>query len=267
VRRARRAVCVSADDRLPAGSHPVDDPSVNAALLPDVGREACAAPHAEALEVLESAHGPPAHDAQPIALEIGLVSVDDKDLLARLCVIQDQPFVRDEPIFLHAMALAILYVVVAHDQVQSLPEVKLGKQVKDATVSTLHVAKPPILPQLVAIPDLNIRKPVLKVVIESVEKELFVLGKGVRPAIVPAMAVAKEYDPRGIIKRHPLGGLKYLCQPSVRSSARLVLERLRTPPRQCSPRCKTRYHAWLTSPFELVFPFYHLSHTAWVNLS
>jgi len=145
--------------------------------------------------------------------------------------------------------------------------VELGKQVKDTTVSTSHVAKPPILPQLIAVPDLDIRKPVSKVVVESVEKELLVLGKGIRPAIVPAMTVAKEYDPRGIIKRHPLGGLKYLCQPSVCSYARLVPERARTPSRQCPPRRKTCYHAWLISPFELVFPFYHLLHTAWVNLS
>jgi hypothetical protein len=224
VRRARRAVCVSADDRLPAGSHPVDDPSVNAALLPDVGREACAAPHAEALEVLESAHGPPAHDAQPIALEIGLVSVDDKDLLARLCVIQDQPFVRDEPVFLHSVALAALDVVVAHDEVQPALPVKSMQQVKDTPVGTSDGAEPPVLPQFVPVSDLDVREPRAVVVVQRVQEQRFIPGKSIRPAVVPPVTVAEEDDAGVVVERDAPGRLIDLGQPPVCQRASAVLE-------------------------------------------
>jgi hypothetical protein len=112
-----RAVRVTADYSLPAGPHPVDDPPVDTTLFPDVVWKAHIASHAETLEVLKGTHSAPADHTEPVALEIGLVSMDDKHLLPGLGVFQDQPLVGDQSILVYAMSSAILNVMVADDEV------------------------------------------------------------------------------------------------------------------------------------------------------
>jgi hypothetical protein len=194
MRSARRAVGVSADHNLPTGSRPLDDPPVGTTLLPDVVREARIASHAETLEMLKDTHRAPANYTQPVALEISLVPVHDKHLLSGLGVFQDQPLVGDQSSLVYTVSLAILNVMVADDEVQPALAVKLVQQIKDIPMSTPDIAEPAVLPKLIAIPDLDIGKPVPEIVAQGMEKKPFVLGKDIRPAVVPAMTVAEKDD-------------------------------------------------------------------------
>jgi hypothetical protein len=99
------------------------------------------------------------------------------------------------------------------------------------------------------------------------EKKPLVLGKDIRPSVVPAMAIAEKDDPRGIVKGHPLCRFKDLCQSLVCTSARLAPDRARTPPRQRIPLSQSSYHSCTVLPSAIVVSFYHLLRAPWVKLS
>ncbi len=122
---AHGAVRVAADDDLPMGLQPLDHPVSNP--LPIAGRTCPARYAAQAEELQPLPHVPrhhPAHGVEPVALEIDLMPVNDEDPLPGSGVVEDQPFVRHEPVFLHPVALAALDVVIAHDEVQPALPVK-----------------------------------------------------------------------------------------------------------------------------------------------
>ncbi len=60
--------------------------------------------------------------------------------------------------------------------------------------------KPRVLPELVRISDLDICKAVLIVIAQGVEKEGLVVGKVIRPAIVPSVAIAEKDELGTVIK-------------------------------------------------------------------
>ena len=133
----------------------------------------------------------------------------------------------DQPPLVHAMSSTVLNVMVADDEVQPVLEIELVKQIKDAPMSTPDVAEPAILPQLIAVPDLDIGKPVPEIVAQGMEKKPLVLGKDIRPAVVPTMAIAEKDDPGGIVKEDALSGLESLAQSSVCKRAPTVTKNRR----------------------------------------
>ena len=141
-----RAMCVAADDDLLVDLLPLDD------LLPDILPVAATAfpawyaSQAEYLQLLPDIPGhEPAHEVEPVALEINLMPVNDKDSLSGFGVAQNQPLVDSKPVFLRPTVPPILAVVVAHDEVQMVSAIKLVQQVKDASVGFPDVAKAAVL--------------------------------------------------------------------------------------------------------------------------
>jgi len=117
---------VAADDDLPVGLQPFDNPLADILSVPALVCSARYAPQTEELQPLPDVpHRKPAHGGELVALEIGLMPVDDKDPLPGSGVVQGQSLVGDESIFLHPVVLVALDVVVADDEVQPATPVKL----------------------------------------------------------------------------------------------------------------------------------------------
>jgi hypothetical protein len=144
---------------------------------------------AKPLYVLQGTNGSPSQKGQPIALEISLMSVNDKETLPADDVLEDQSFVGDETVFFHLVPSSSLYIVVAHDQIEPVLLCKCVKQVKDSPIRTPHIAEPTILPQLVAIAHFNVHKPMAVIVAQCIEVETTVSRESIRSTVVSTMAV------------------------------------------------------------------------------
>jgi hypothetical protein len=92
------------------------------------------------------AHQQSSNYVKLIALEFGLMPMNDKYLLPGPGMPQDQCLFGSDAILLHPMAPHTLDVVVAQDEVQPFPSVKPVEQIKDAPMSPSHVAELPVLP-------------------------------------------------------------------------------------------------------------------------
>jgi hypothetical protein len=132
--------------------------------------------------------------------------------------------VRDEPVFLHPVALAAVDVVIAHDEVQPILLVKSMQQVEYTPVGAPDGTEPPVLPQFVPVSDLDVREPRAVIVVQGVQEQRFIPGKAIRPAVVPPVTVAEENNPGIIVKRDAPGRLKDLGQPPVCQRASTMLE-------------------------------------------
>jgi len=137
---------VATDDDLLVGFLPLDD------LLPDILPVAATAfpawyaSQAEYLQLLPDIPGhEPAHEVEPVALEIYLMPVNDENPLSGFGVVQNQPLVDSKPVFLHPTVPPVLAVVVAHDEVQLVSAIKLVQQIKDTPVGFPDVAKAAVL--------------------------------------------------------------------------------------------------------------------------
>jgi len=150
---------VATDDNSPIGLQPLDNPPSNPAPILGVAWSARYASGTEELQSLPDVpRHKPAHDVEPVTLKIGLMPVNYKEPLPGSRVVQDQSLVSDDSVFLHPTVLATLDVVVAHDEVKPILPVKFVQQVKDTPMSLPDVTEPPVLPQFVAVSDLNIRE-------------------------------------------------------------------------------------------------------------
>jgi hypothetical protein len=149
--------------------------------------------------------------------------MNDKDALPGSGVPQDEPFLSEDAVFLDPVAPASPDIVVAHDEVKAILLVEPVQEVKDTSVSIPNVAKLSVLPKLVAISDFNIGEPFLVVVMQCMQEYFFISGKGICPAVVPPVTIAKKDDPASIVKENFSGRLKHLGQPTMGQGAPDIL--------------------------------------------
>jgi hypothetical protein len=83
-------------------------------------------------------------------------------------------------------------------------------------VSLPNIAEPPVLPEFVAISDFNVSEPLSIIVVQRVKEYLFIPGKGICPAVITPVTIAKKDDPESIVKENFTGRLKHLGQPTMR---------------------------------------------------
>jgi hypothetical protein len=57
-----------------------------------------------------------------------------------------------------------------------------------------YVVKSSILPQLIPIPDFNVRESFIVVVLQSMKKETLIMSKIICPTIITSVTVAKENE-------------------------------------------------------------------------
>jgi hypothetical protein len=82
--------------------------------------------------------------------------------------------------------------VVAPNEIEAIVEEELPHQRKDVAVLPPDHREVPVLPQLVAVADLNVGVAVFVVPAKGVEKEELIVGEVVRPAVVAPVTIAEE---------------------------------------------------------------------------
>jgi hypothetical protein len=144
---ANRVMRVTTDGDSALVFHPLNDPLLNPSSLGGAAILAGGLHPAEELKPLPNvAHQQPPDYVKLIALQIGLMPMDDKYLLPGPGMPQDERLFGSDAILFHLTASQALDVVVAQDEVQPILSVKLVEQIKDALMSPSHVAELPVLP-------------------------------------------------------------------------------------------------------------------------
>jgi hypothetical protein len=105
-----------------------------------------------------------------VVAQVSLMSVNDKDALPSLGMLQHQSFTCYQTIFLHPILSVVLDLMVTEYQVQSALPVQLVHPVKDARVSMAHSSKALVLPQFVPITNFHIRESASIIVLECVQE-------------------------------------------------------------------------------------------------
>jgi hypothetical protein len=102
-------------------------------------------------------------------------------------VSQDQSLAGGKTVLLNIAIQAISGIVVAGDQVQSILALVLVQEVKDRAVGPPNVVELPVLPQLVAVTDLDVCVPFIVVVTECAENEFSISRKAIGLAAIAAV--------------------------------------------------------------------------------
>jgi hypothetical protein len=219
IRGARWAVRMATNDHLPVGPRPLDDSPLGLVWLSDTPLPARDPRKIYKLQAFpDGPHHESAHHIQPVTREICLMPVNHKDTLPGLGVPQDKPLLGNDPIFFHRVAPSTLDIMVAYNQVEPILLVELVQQVKDALVRLTDAVELPVLPQLIAVSNFNIREPLVVIVGQRVKEQPFVPGKGIGATFISSVTVTEQDNPAGIVKGNFGGGLKDLGQPPARHS-------------------------------------------------
>jgi hypothetical protein len=159
-------VGVAADDGVPVDLLPCDDPLSDVSSVSGVICVAGPVTEPGELQLLHDVPGQQlACEMKPVALKVDLMAVYDEYLLAGSPMMKNQPLGRDDSVFLHPVALAVLDLVVAQDEVQSIQSIKPVQQIVDLAVSAPDVAEPAVLEQFVAVAYLDVRVAIVVVVL------------------------------------------------------------------------------------------------------
>ncbi len=92
--------------------------------------------------------------------------------------------------------------MIAEEEKEPLREIELAHQPKDVAVRASDLCKLRVLPQLVAVPHLDVGEPPLVVVLQRVEEEQLIVGKIIGPAVIAPVTIAEEDQLIVIAKRH-----------------------------------------------------------------
>ena len=92
---------------------------------------------------------------------------------------------------------------------------KTAEQRKDLSMGFLDGIETAIFPQFVPVSDLDVGKPLIEVVAQSVQKKRFVSAESICTAVVAAVSVAEKDQARRIIKRYRECSLKYHIKPAM----------------------------------------------------
>jgi hypothetical protein len=137
---------MATDDDGLIGLLPLDDPTADLFSTFGVAGETRSAANDKELQLFpDVASQEPTCSVKPIALEIGLVTVNDKDALFGLRVMQDQSFVSNEPVFFHSVPTPVVDIVISHDKVQSALLIESVQQVKDVSIGFSDGTELPVL--------------------------------------------------------------------------------------------------------------------------
>ncbi len=140
---------------------------------------------------------------EAVALQVDLVSVDRKETLPRVGVLEDQPAMGGDPILHHTLVSTSLDVVVADNQVKPPISIESVEQIEDAIVSGAYLLKMSMLPEFIAVPHLHVGVPLVVVSGQDAQEERLVLGESVGSAVVATMTVAEENEGRSVVEGSP----------------------------------------------------------------
>ena len=213
----RRAVRVTADDDLATILQPAGNSFPDGLVPLDIASPAgCASPKIDELQSSPNVlHQEAIYSVESIAHKVGLMSMDGEYTTAGPGVTQDQALVDGDAIFIRPVVPPPPHFVVAQDEMEPVLLVESVQQIERALIGVPDIPEVAVFPQVVAIPDLDVREPIVVVTGQCMVKQLFVPGKTIGPAFVPSMAVAEKDDARGIVEGDILGCLIDSGQSSV----------------------------------------------------
>lgn len=163
----RRAVGVTADNNLVVLPHPIRDSLLKLAhlwltLIPLYRQVAQAVP---------KSRRPAGQEVQAVVDDIGLMTVDSEQLLAGLLMLQHQSLVGQEPVLEDLVVRFVLEIVVAKDEMESLVQVHMMKQIEDPPVSLSDLSERPALPELIPVAHLDVSEATALVEGKCVQEE------------------------------------------------------------------------------------------------
>jgi hypothetical protein len=120
----------------------------------------------------------------PVALEIDLMPVYDKDAAIGPGVLEDQGLIGGQSTLLDSPVLESLDIMVAKDHVETIVPGERVQQIKRALMGLPHRTEASILPQLITITDFNVGETLAVVVRQSLEEEILIPREGIRARVV-----------------------------------------------------------------------------------
>lgn len=149
----------------------------------------------------------PAYGRKPIALKVCLVPMQHKQTPVGPAVAQNEAPVQPNAVLISGNVRAVGNVVVAENQVKPALKVETVQHIKGRPMRAKDVAKPDILPQLIAVADLHVSEAPTIIIGQSSKKEHLIAGKCIAASSISPVTIAEEDKSIIIIKEDLVGAI------------------------------------------------------------
>jgi hypothetical protein len=167
-------------------------------------------------------HEEPSEPPQAVIYRVPLVAMGEKEGIVAVGVPEGDTFIYLDSLkegFIFPTAVVIvpvqgfgdlvrvpsLHIMVSPNHMKPLFRVEFAHQPEHVAVGTPDIGEIPVLPQFIHVPDLDIGEAFVVIVVQGVEEQGLVMGKVIRPTVVPTVYVTEEYELGRVVKLDLVG--------------------------------------------------------------